>query len=277
MSEFEISFLSGGELNFNTRLESVVKEGIGLCVGLDPVMDKLPEHVRSSDEPLLTFNLEIIEYTYEYTAAYKPNLAFYEAHGPEGWRQLEKTIRAIPGECLVIADGKRGDIGSTAETYAVSLFETLNCDAATVNPYLGSDALEPFLQREDKGAFILTVTSNPGGADLQDLICDGEQLYRHVIRMARRLNKLSNVGLVVGATKPDLWHDLLELAEDLPLLIPGIGAQGGDLDALKTALKDYAAPALVNASRSIIYASAGVDFGHAAGDAAKRLRDQLYE
>ncbi|NQT34642.1 orotidine-5'-phosphate decarboxylase [bacterium] len=264
-------------MNFNTRLESVVKGGIGLCVGLDPVMDKLPEHVRSSAEPLLAFNLEIIEYTHEYAAAYKPNLAFYEAHGLAGWRQLEKTIRAIPEECLIIADGKRGDIGSTAEAYAVSLFETLNCDAATVNPYLGSDALEPFLQREDKGAFILAVTSNPGGADLQDLVCDDEQLFRHVIRMARRLNKLSNVGLVVGATKPDLWHDLLELAEDLSLLIPGIGAQGGDLDAMKRELKDYGTPALVNASRSILYASSGVDFGQAAGDAARRLRDQLVE
>ncbi len=262
-------------MNFNTRLESVVNAGIGLCVGLDPVLEKLPEHIRSSDEPLYVFNLEIIENTHEYAAAYKPNLAFYEAHGPAGWRQLEKTIRAIPDECLVIADGKRGDIGSTAEAYAVSLFETLNFDAATVNPYLGSDALEPFLRREEKGAFILAVTSNPGGADLQDLICNGEQLFRHVIRMARRLNKLSNAGLVVGATKPDIWHDLLKLAENLPLLIPGIGAQGGDLDVLKAELKDYGAPALVNASRSIIYASSGIDFGQAAGEAAERLKGQL--
>jgi len=155
------------------------------------------------------------------------------------------------------------------------LFDRLDCDAATVNPYLGGDALEPFLERGDKGAYVLAVTSNPGGADLQELICNGEPLYKHVIKLVVKLNKLHNAGLVVGATKPGIWADLLELSDGLPLLVPGIGAQGGDLNALKTALRRNPAPVLVNASRSIIYASSGVDFSKVAREAAMNLNEQL--
>jgi len=262
-------------MNFKSKLRSIIGEGLGLCIGLDPVLDRLPKKVRNSREPLYAFNREIIEHTYDIAAAYKLNLAFYEALGCDGWRQLEMTISDISDECLVIADGKRGDIGSTAKAYAASLFDTLKVDAATVNPYLGSDALEPFLDRTDHGAFILAVTSNPGSRDLQELVCDGEQLFHYVVRMACRLNKSGNVGLVVGATKPELWRDVMDIAVDLPLLVPGIGAQGGDLAALKSALQDYSAPVLVNASRSIIYASSGDDFGRAAREAAQSLNDQL--
>ncbi len=264
-------------MDFNSKLRNVTDGKIGLCIGLDPVLDRLPETIRTSREPLYAFNSEIIEHTHDIAAAYKPNLAFYEALGDEGWRQLEKTVQAVPDKCLVIADGKRGDIGSTAAAYALSLFDRLDVDAATVNPYLGADALLPFLERVDHGAFVLAVTSNPGGADLQELVCEGEPLFRHVIRMARRLNGSGNVGLVVGATRPTLWRDVMDVAVDLPLLVPGIGAQGGDLGLLKSALRDYPAPTLVNASRSIIYASSGADFGRAAREAALNLADKLRE
>lgn len=261
-------------MSFISKLNRIGIEP-GLCIGLDPVWDRLPEHIRTEPEPLLTFNREIIAYTSDIAAAYKPNLAFYEAFGADGWRQLEKTIKLIPDSCMVIADGKRGDIGSTAKAYAASIFDTLGSDAATVNPYLGGDAIEPFLERPDKGIFILALTSNPGGSDLQELICNGEPLFRHVIKLAVRLNRTGNVGLVIGATKPEHWQEILDLAVDLPLLVPGIGAQGGNLDALKSALLNYPAPVLVNASRSIIYASAGEDFGKAAREAAQALNEQL--
>lgn len=262
-------------MDFHTLLKTAVGEGIGLCVGLDPVMERLPSKIQTADEPLFAFNLEIIEATSDFAAAYKPNLAFYEAHGAEGWRQLEKTIKAIPSDKVIIGDAKRGDIGSTAKAYATALFDRLGVDAATVNPYLGSDALEPFIERDDKGIFVLAVTTNPGGSDIQELLVDGEPLYRYVIRLARRLNKRRNIGLVIGATKPDLWQDLLQEAIDLPLLVPGIGAQGGDTDRVRRHLENYPAPVLVNASRSILYASSGDNFKSAARDAAEKLCDQL--
>ena len=261
-------------MNFKSKLSSIC-EGPGLCVGLDPVWDRIPEYIRSAPESIYAFCTEIIENTYDIAAAYKPNLAFFESFGPDGWRQLEKIIRAVPDDCLVIADGKRGDIGSTAKSYAVSLFDNLNCDAATVSPYLGGDAIEPFIERADRGAFVLTLTSNPGGSDLQELICNGDPLYKYVIRLARKINIYGNVGLVIGATKPELWSEILDEAVDMPLLIPGIGAQGGDIEALKAVLRSYPAPALVNASRSIIYASSGRDLGKKAREAAIALNDQL--
>ena len=261
--------------NFKTRLRSAIGEGIGLCIGLDPVLERIPENVRTASEPLYAFNCEIIEKTHDIAAAYKPNLAFYEAWGAEGWRQLEKTIHAIPEKCIVIADGKRGDIGSTAKAYASAIFEKLECDAVTVNPYLGSDAVQPFLEKTEKGVFLLAVTSNPGGADLQELQCEDKPLFQHVIMLARRMSGLDNVGLVIGATKPELWHTVLETAEDLPLLVPGVGAQGGDIAILRSALSDYPAPVLVNASRSIIYASNATDFSRMARDAAISLLDKL--
>lgn len=265
----------GESLRFRDKLEKSVQRGFGLCVGLDPVFEKLPEKFRADNEPLYAFNLEIIEATLDYASAYKPNLAFYEAHGADGWRQLEKTIKAIPDDKVVIGDAKRGDIGNTARAYAKSLFTKLGCDAATVSPYLGSDSLEPFTQDERKGAYVLAITSNPGGKELQELLVDGKAVYRYVIQMAQRLSNSGNVGLVIGATKPDLWQELLEVISDMPLLIPGVGTQGGDLGALKTALKDYKAPVLVNASRSIIYASTGADFKSAARDAASSLKADL--
>lgn len=261
--------------DFRDKLRVAVPNGIGLCVGLDPLPDRLPSQFRSAAEPLYEFNVGIIEATSDYASAYKPNLAFYERFGASGWEQLAKTVRAVPEGKIVLLDAKRGDIGSTSAAYADALFTGLGGDAATVNPYLGADALEPFLSRPNKGAFVLAVTSNPGGADLQELVVDGLPLFVHVIRLARRLARRGNIGLVAGATRPQLWPCLLEEAIDLPLLVPGVGAQGGDAVELKALLTGYPAPVLVNSARGIIHASSGDDFKQAAGAAARALYDKL--
>ncbi len=257
------------------RLTQAAGGRMGLCVGLDPVRDRIPAPLRDEPEALYRFCVEIAEATSEFAAAYKPNLAFFEAEGASGWRQLERLIAALPRDRVVIADAKRGDIGNTAQAYAKSLFSQLKADMATVSPYLGADSLTPFLSDPEHGVFVLAVTSNPGGRDLQELVADGEPVFRHVIRLARRLNANSNVGLVVGATRSSLWLEVLGAAVDLPLLVPGVGAQGGDLKALKAAVRSYPAPVLVNASRSIIYASTGSDFTEAARLAARQLLQEF--
>lgn len=262
-------------MNYIEKLQKSVSDGIGLCVGLDPVIDRIPEKFHKSRSPLLDFNLEIIHATSDIASAYKPNLAFYEVYGANGWQQLEETIKAIPDDVVVIADAKRGDIGNTSKAYARALFEGLKADAATINPYLGSDSIGPFIEDDRHGVFVLAVTSNPGSAELQALLVDDEPLSYHVVRMCRKLNKFSNVGLVMGATRPEMWAGLLETSQDMPLLIPGIGAQGGDLNAVKAALKSYKAPVLINSSRSILFASSGDDFAEAARVEALRTKEML--
>lgn len=262
-------------MEYRTKLEHTVPAGIGLCVGLDPVVEKMPTRFKSAKSPLLEFNLDIIEATADFAAAYKPNMAFYEVFGAEGWRQLAETIKAVPAGKIIIADGKRGDIGNTAKAYAAALFDGLGADAATVNPYLGRDALEPFVADADRGVFILAVTSNPGGADIQNLQANNKPVFLHIVDLARQLNKNRNVGLVVGATKPEDMLRVLDAAVDLPLLIPGVGEQGGEVQALKSALQGYRASALVNAARSIIYASCGEDYKLAARQAAEKLAGEL--
>ena len=262
-------------MTFQEKLKSAVTGHLGLCVGLDPVVEQMPDRFKNEPAPLASFCKDIIYATRDWASAYKPNLAFFEAYGADGWRQLDDTIRAIPPDKIILADAKRGDIGNTAKCYATAIFSKLNADAVTINPYLGSDAMEPFLTNADKGAFVLAITSNPGGKDIQELVCDGIPIYRHVVRLARGLNRNHNVGLVMGATRPELWGELLGEAIDLPLLVPGIGAQGGDLGALKAAVRDYPAPVLVNASRSISYASRGADFTVKARDAARAMFERL--
>lgn len=257
------------------KLKRCVSGGVGLCVGLDPVWERLPEACRRSPEPLLKFCAEIIAATAEHASAYKPNLAFFEAYGAEGWRQLEQVVKLASKDHLVIADAKRGDIGTTSAAYARAVFEGLRADAVTVNPYLGSDSVEPFTADERHGVFVLCVTSNPGGREIQDLKCDGKPIYMHVVRMVRNLNRRRNVGLVVGATRPEQMRDLLGEAGDMPLLIPGVGAQGGDLAAVVGSLRGYRSPVLVNVSRDIIYVSGGEDFAAAAGQRAAEYAAKL--
>ncbi|MFB6189711.1 MAG: orotidine-5'-phosphate decarboxylase [Halapricum sp.] len=256
------------------RVDSVVS------VGLDPDPDRLPEYVQDADLPRWQFNRRIVDATHEHAACYKPNAAFYE--DGDGWLALEETIAYAHGKDVpVLLDAKRGDIGNTARQYASALDEDgLDADAITVNPYMGRDSLEPFLQREQKGVFVLCRTSNPGGADLQDLELDsGEPLYERVAALADLWNANGNVGLVVGATNPEELEEVREIVPDLPFLVPGVGAQGGDAEAaVEHGLAEGVG--LVNSSRGIIFAGeearGGADayFG-AAGQAAKQLKTQL--
>ncbi len=247
-----------------------------VCVGLDPVIDKIPPSVGNGPGAVAPFLTEIVSATAEAACAFKLNLAFFESSGVEGWRMLEKVVRSLPSGAIVIADGKRGDIGNTSRQYAKALYETWDFDAATVNPYLGMDALEPFFEYGEKGNFVLCLTSNSGAADFQRLDAGGEPLFLRVARKVVSANTHDNCGLVVGATQAEDLPSLREIAPSLPFLIPGIGAQGGDLAASVRFGSDASGHrALINASRSIIYASSGEDFGDAAREAAFELRDQI--
>jgi orotidine-5'-phosphate decarboxylase len=246
-----------------------------LCVGLDVHPEKIPSHIMAGPDPIVTFNSKIIKATADLVMAYKPNLAFYEALGQEGWDVLKRTVAAIPEGILKIGDAKRGDIGSTAERYAKALFN-LGFDVVTVNPYMGRDSIAPFVVEESKGIFILCLTSNPGSKDFQYLAVSGKPLYHHVAEMAVEWNQNQNCGLVVGATHPEELQAIRKIAPNLPFLIPGIGAQGGDLEASVLAGTDsYGEMAIINSSRGILYASPGKDFMDAARTTAASLRDAI--
>jgi len=242
-----------------------------LCIGLDPDVTLMPK------VDLLEFNKAIVDATADLACAYKPNLAFYEALGIDGLKVLQKTIEHIPDHIPVIGDGKRGDIGNTAKAYAKALFETFGFDAATVSPYLGYDSVEPFLGYGDKGIFILCRTSNTGAADFQSLVdAQGRPLYEAVARKAKNWDTRGNIGLVVGATYPDELKAIRQLCPEMPLLIPGIGAQGGDLaSAVKNGIDARGEKAIIAVSRQILYASKGKDFAQAARHNAQGLRDDI--
>jgi orotidine-5'-phosphate decarboxylase len=251
-----------------------------LCVGLDVDPRRLPDGLERNAKGVRQFITGIVEATRDLVCAYKPNLAFFEALGEDGFPLLRHSVEVIGGSAITIADGKRGDLGNTAERYATALFEVLGFDAATLHPYQGLDSLEPYLQDPSKGAFLLCRTSNPGAADLQDLRCelDGEQmpLYEAVARRALEWNTHGNIGLVVGATFPEQLQRVRSIAPELPFLIPGVGAQGGDAaDAVRLGAARDGTMAVVNASRQVLYASAGPDWQAAARREALALRDQM--
>lgn len=267
-------------MNFKQRFIQITEaQNSLLCVGLDPDLERLPDCVKSAPDPLFKFCAEIIEATKHVAAAFKPNFAFFEAHGANGWAALEKLVAMMPENVIKLADAKRADIGSTSEMYARAILQNLGFDAVTVNPYLGRDAVEPFLQWPDKGAIILGVTSNPGSKDFQHLQVASGPVYKTVIRqVAQNWNGKQNCGLVVGATHPDELKEVRMLAPDLPFLIPGIGAQGGDLEAsVQCGTDNSGGLALLAASRSIIYKSSGSDFAEAAGREAERLNREINE
>jgi orotidine-5'-phosphate decarboxylase len=246
-----------------------------VSVGLDPDPDRIPDHLADHDLPRWAFNRRIIDATHEHAAAYKPNAAFYE--DADGWRALRETVAYAHGKDVpVLLDAKRADIGNTARQYAGLLDET-GADAITANPYMGRDSLEPFLSRTDAGVFVLCRTSNAGGADIQDLeLASGQPVYERVAELAAGWNERDNVGLVVGATAPEELEEIRETVPDLPFLVPGVGAQGGDAEAaVEFGLSDGVG--LVNSSRGIIFAGEGQgeDFAPAAGQAAKRLKQRL--
>jgi len=249
-----------------TKLKNANKSGKYICVGLDTDPRKLPTHLSSSSNPVLEFNRRIIESTKDLTAAYKLNLAFYESQGVLGLENLTKTLSLIPNNILTIADGKKGDIGNTSNLYARSIFDHFNFDASTLNPFMGKDSIEPFLDYKAKLNFILVLTSNPGSADFQkQKLNTGEYLYQEVLRKIHSWNARSNCGIVFGATNLNELKDSLNLIDDLPMLIPGIGAQGGSLqDITKTLFTVKKSSLLINVSRGIIYKSMGEDFAEAA-------------
>jgi orotidine-5'-phosphate decarboxylase len=264
---------------FITRLYAAVARNNSLvCVGLDPEPDRLPVSVRSLPDAIFQFNRQIIDATAPWVCCYKPQFAHYAALGAED--QLLATIRHIhekhPG-LPVILDSKRGDIGSTAEKYAQESFRRYGADAVTVNPYLGFDSVEPYLQWKDRGVIVLCRTSNPGARDFQDLESGGKRLYRHVAeRVARDWNGAGNCMLVIGATYPEELAEIRSVVGDLPFLVPGVGAQGGDVAAAVTAGKTADGMGVVlNSSRGIIYASGGAGFAATAGVAARALRDDI--
>jgi orotidine-5'-phosphate decarboxylase len=245
-----------------------------LCIGLDPVAAKLPSQLKGS---VLDFTKAIIDATADLVCCYKPNFAFYGSLGEAGWSILRATMEHIPPSVPIIVDAKVGDIGSTAERYAHMFFSELGADALTVNPYMGHDAVEPFLLHEDRGILLLCLTSNKGAEDLETLVVDdGRPLFERVAEKATAWNTRGNIGLVVGATRAESIRDLRALAADLPFLIPGVGAQGGDLEsAVVEGQLASGGGVIINASRSVIYASDGVDFQEAARNAALALHSDI--
>jgi orotidine-5'-phosphate decarboxylase len=240
-----------------------------LCVGLDPDPARVPIGLLEQPGWIEAFNRGIVEATSDLVCAYKPNLAFYEALGWEGWEGLRRTLASIPPDVPVIADAKRGDIGSTSEAYARALFDELGFDAATLAPYVGLDGLDPFLRYDDRGLLILCKTSNPGSSDFQDLEVrwrgQAMPLYQAVARRVVEWNSRGNCGLVVGATYPRQLGEVRALAPDLPILIPGVGAQSGDLsEALRLGTDDRGELAIVNVSRAISYAASDASWQQAA-------------
>jgi len=234
-------------------------------------------------DDVLAFNRAIVDATRDLVCAYKPNIAFYEALGFGGLEALKGTVEYIrrrAPEVVIICDAKRGDIGNTSRAYARALYEVWGFDAATVSPYLGGDSVEPFLAYEDRGVFLLCRTSNPGASDLQDLVVGekGGPLYLHVARKALEWNSRGNVGLVVGATYPEELKQVRELCPHMPVLIPGVGAQAGDLpSAVRNGVDSQGRLAIINSSRGVLYASRGADFAQAARRAAEALRDGINE
>jgi orotidine-5'-phosphate decarboxylase len=255
-------------MTFKERLERVAKRS-RLCVGIDPVPEKLPRPLRGRPDGVVRFIEAIVGATAGWAGAYKPNLAFFEALGKQGEETLRKTIEVVRDSvphALLIGDGKRGDIGNSAERYAASLYDRWGFDAVTVNPWFGADGVKPFAERPEKGVFVLAATSNSSSSEVQDSTGGGDSLPERIARLAASAwNDNENIGLVVGATRASTMEAVRKAGPDLPWLIPGVGAQGGDLEAaLLYGLGSGGLPSIVNASRSILYASADEDFAEAA-------------
>lgn len=256
-------------MSFLERLRAAARRNDSwLCVGLDPDPDLLPSGVA-----LEAFLRGIVEATHDQVCCYKPNLAFFEALGLDGYVALRALLKALPSEIPVLVDAKRGDTPQTMRAYARAIFDELGADAVTLNPYLGGDSLAPFFDYADRGVFVLCKTSNPGAGELQDLVVDGQPLFLHVVRRALTWDEHGTLGLVVGATYPSDVAAVRKLAPDAPILLPGVGAQEGHLEqSVQAALDHQSGGALVNVSRSLLYASRSSDWQAAARAEAERMR-----
>ena len=267
-------------MNKQQLFEQIKKKQSFLCVGLDTDINKIPQDLSVMDDPVFEFNKQIINQTAPYTVAYKPNTAFYEVYGAKGWQSLEQTIQYLRNnypDILIIADAKRGDIGNTSANYAKAFFNTLNADALTVAPYMGKDSVEPFLHFEGKWVILLALTSNAGSKDFQYLNVGDRMLHQQVLQTAATWATPEQMMFVVGATHPEELGEIRKTLPDYFFLVPGVGAQGGDLQAVaENGLNDQCG-LLVNSSRGIIYASNGSDFALRAGEEARKLQKKMSE
>lgn len=254
-----------------------------LCIGLDTDISKMPQHLKSADDPIFEFNKAIIDATIDLTAAYKPNLAFYECYGVKGWQSLTRTINYInekyPGEAFTIADAKRGDIGNTSQQYARAMFDHassgLEFDAVTVAPYMGEDSVKPFLSYPSKWIIVLALTSNKGAEDFQFFSHNDTRLFEQVLSKSRHWGSQENMMYVVGATKAEMLTDIRKIVPDHFLLVPGVGAQGGSLAEVVRYGMTKDCGLLVNSSRNIIYASTGADFAEKAREEAGKMQKEM--
>jgi len=267
-------------LSMNTKelVNQILKKKSFLCIGLDVDLNKIPKHLLKEEDPIFAFNKAIIDATHHLCVAYKPNTAFYEAYGLKGWKALEKTINYLNEkhpEIFTIADAKRGDIGNTSTMYAKAFFEDLAFDSVTVAPYMGKDSVEPFLAFDNKHTIMLALTSNAGAFDFQTKQVEGKELYKQVLETSKNWKNSENLMYVVGATKAEYFAEIRKIVPDSFLLVPGVGAQGGNLqDVCKYGMSDTVG-LLINSSRGIIYASKEQDFADAAANSAKELQTQM--
>lgn len=258
--------------------EQIQQKKSFLCVGLDVDLNKIPQHLLATEDPIFEFNKAIIDATHDLCVSFKPNTAFYEAYGIKGWKSLEKTINYINEnypEIFTIADAKRGDIGNTSSMYAKAFFEDLAFDSVTVAPYMGKDSVEPFLAFENKHTILLALTSNEGAFDFQTKSVDGRELYKTVLETSTKWKNADNLMYVVGATKAEYLTDIRQIVPNAFLLVPGVGAQGGSLEEVCKYGMNSHVGLLINSSRGIIYASNGTDFAEAARNEALKLQKAM--
>ncbi len=269
-------------MNNQQLFENIQKKGSFLCVGLDTDIRKIPKFLFDHKDPIFEFNKAIIDATAKYTVAYKPNLAFYESEGLEGWQSLQKTVTYLHQnhpDIFLIADAKRGDIGNTSSMYARAFFEKMDFDAVTVAPYMGEDSVKPFLDYKDKYVVLLALTSNKGASDFQFTAEEnsGEKLFEKVLRISQNWGDAENMMYVIGATKAEELAGIRKIVPAHFLLVPGVGAQGGSLQEVAKYGLNHQCGLLVNSSRAIIYASDDENFALKAGESAKETRDEMYE
>lgn len=246
-----------------------------LCIGLDSDIQKIPKHLLVYDDPVFEFNKQIIEATHDLCIAVKPNIAFYECMGTAGWNSLNKTLKLIPEDIFTIADAKRGDIGNTSAMYAKTFFGVYDFDAVTATPYMGRDSVEPFLSYENKWTILLALTSNNGSADFQLLEANGKKVFEHVIQKSSSWGNTGNLMYVIGATKASMLYDIRKIIPDHFLLVPGVGTQGGSVAEVCRYGMNKDSGLLINASRSILYASSGKDFALRAREEAMKLVNEM--
>ncbi len=267
-------------MNYIKLFEKIKEKSSFLCIGLDSDPLKIPEHLNDLEDPVFEFNKQIIDSTHQYTVAYKPNIAFYESRGVDGWISLQKTldyIREVDDEIFVIADAKRGDIGNTSKMYARTFFETMDFDALTVAPYMGVDSVEPFLQYDDKWVILLALTSNRGADDFQFLkdSNSGESLFERVLAKGKEWGSKDQMMFVAGATRAEMLADIRNIIPDHFLLVPGVGAQGGSLKEVARYGMNDKCGLLVNSSRAIIFADNGENFAAVAKEKTKELQMEM--